>query len=135
MEIVLTNQPGQRQTLLTALETFTREHHLAAPVRRAADLALEEHLTNILSYAFDDLRWHEIRVRFDLEQDYLAIEVEDDGKPFNPLTIAEVNTALPLEERPVGGLGIHLIRKFMDEVQYRREGDKNILRLRKRLVG
>ena len=135
MEIVLTNQAAQRQRLLTALEAFTEEHHLPASVRQAADLALEEHLTNILRYAYDDTQLHEIRVRFELNQDGLVIEVEDDGRAFDPLQRPRVDTALPLESKPMGGLGIHLIRQVMDDVSYRREANRNILRLHKRLKG
>jgi anti-sigma regulatory factor (Ser/Thr protein kinase) len=135
VEIVLTNQPAQRQRLLTALEAFAREHHLPAAVRRAADLALEEHLTNIRNYAYENGSRHSIRVRLEVESGYLTVEVEDDGKAFDPLQVPPANTSLPLEKKPVGGLGVHLIRKFMDDVHYRREADKNILRMRKRLDG
>ncbi len=133
MEIVLKNQPAQRQELLTALESFARQHHLSSSVKQAADLALEEHFTNVLNYAFADTLTHKILVRFDIDQGYLAVEVEDDGKPFNPLQVPAVDTSQPLDRRPVGGLGIHLIRKFMDELAYRRESGRNILLMRKRL--
>lgn len=133
MEIVLTSQPGDKQRLLAALEAFVRQHHLPAAVRQAADLALEEHLTNIARYAYEDPLVHQIMVRLDLSEGYLLVEVEDDGKPFNPLQMAEVDTSIPLDVKPVGGLGIHLIRHFMDDVKYRREGERNVLSMRKRL--
>jgi anti-sigma regulatory factor (Ser/Thr protein kinase) len=135
VEIVLMNQPGWRAELLAALDDFARQHRLAESVRQAADLSLEEHLTNILRYGYSDAERHEIRVRFELEEGCLAIEIEDDGQAFDPLAVPEPDTTAPLEGRPVGGLGIHLIRRFMDEVQYRREADRNILHLRKRLRG
>jgi anti-sigma regulatory factor (Ser/Thr protein kinase) len=132
VEIVLTNEPRDRQRLVSALKTFAREQHLPDAVRHAADLALEEHLTNIVRYGYGDARPHEILVRFEIEADLLMIQVEDDGKPFNPLQRPEVDTSVPLEKKPIGGLGIHLIRQFMDQVQYRREGEKNVLTMRKR---
>lgn len=134
MEIVLRNQPHDRQKLLSSLETFARSHHLPDAVHHAADLALEEHLTNITRYAYDDVRSHDVVIRFEIERDHLVIQVVDDGKPFDPLERPEVDTSIPLDQKPVGGLGIHLIRQFMDQVQYRREGNKNVLTLRKRLV-
>jgi anti-sigma regulatory factor (Ser/Thr protein kinase) len=133
VEILLTNQPGERQRLLSSLETFGKEHHLPAAVQQAADLALEEHLTNITRYAYDDARPHDVRVCLEIKEGYLAVEVEDDGRPFDPLQRPEVDVSVPLETKPIGGLGIHLIRQFMDEVQYRREGNKNVLTMRKRL--
>jgi anti-sigma regulatory factor (Ser/Thr protein kinase) len=135
VEIVLTNQPGERQRLLNELETFARTHDLAATVRQAADLALEEHLTNVIRYGYEGAQLQPIVVRFELERGYFAIEVADEGKPYDPLKRPDVDTSIPLEDKPVGGLGIYLIRKFMDEVKYRREGNKNILTMRKRLDG
>jgi anti-sigma regulatory factor (Ser/Thr protein kinase) len=134
VEIVLTHPPGERQRLLSSWETFASQHHLSLSVQHAADLALEEHLTNIGGYAYGDSASHRIVVRLAVEGDWLIIEVEDDGKPFDPLQRPEVDTSVPLEQKPIGGLGIHLMRRFMDHLQYRREGGKNILTMRKRLA-
>jgi anti-sigma regulatory factor (Ser/Thr protein kinase) len=133
LEIVLTNRPEERRRLLRALEVFAAEHRLPAKVLQAADLALEEHLTNVLHYAYADAALHEIRVRLSCDERAFLVEVEDDGQAFNPLDAPPVDTYVPLEERPVGGLGIHLMRKFMDTLDYRREGGRNILRMTKRL--
>ena len=118
MQVVLTNKPEEKRKLLSALEDFAQANHLPASVVRAADLALEEHLTNVINYAYNDAGPHEIIIHFALENDELVIEVEDDGKPFNPLERAEVDTSVPLGQKPIGGLGIHLMRSFMDEVSY-----------------
>ena len=59
------------------------------------------------------------------------MEFEDRGREFNPLEIEEPDLDTPIENRQLGGLGIHLVRQMMDEAKYRREGDKNILMLRK----
>ena len=66
MEIVLRNQPAQKQRLLSALEVFARQQNLSAAVRHAAEVALEEHLTNIMNYAYEDALPHQIRVRLGL---------------------------------------------------------------------
>jgi anti-sigma regulatory factor (Ser/Thr protein kinase) len=131
VEILLTNRPEERPRLLAALEAFGREQRLPANVLQAADLALEEHLTNIMRYAYEDERPREILIRLLVEQKSLLIEVVDNGKPFNPLSMPPVDTSVPLNSKPVGGLGIHLIRHFMDEVEYSRNADRNILRMRK----
>jgi serine/threonine-protein kinase RsbW len=132
LQIVLKNQPQEKQKVVQALEQFGRDHQLPAAVIHAADLALEEHLTNLMSYGFADNREHQIEVRFTLASQFI-IEVEDDGRPFNPLDVKDVDTTVPLEQRPIGGLGIHLMRRFMDEIEYRSEGGKNVLRMSKRL--
>jgi anti-sigma regulatory factor (Ser/Thr protein kinase) len=133
LEIVLKHQPEERRRLLMALEGFAREEQLTAKALQAADLALEEHLTNVWKYGFADTAEHEIRVRLRREGGLLRIEVEDDGRAYNPLERPPVDTSVPLEEREVGGLGIHLMRQFMDELDYRREGGRNILSMTKRL--
>src|SRR5262249_27938149 len=119
--------------LLAALEQFAQSNKLPPAVVQAADLSLEEHVTNVMNYGYNDTLAHEIIVRFAVEDQEFVLEVEDDGKPFNPLEKAKVDTSVPLDEKPIGGLGIHLMRQFMDTLRYRRENDRNILHLRKRL--
>lgn len=133
VEIVLQNLRGEKKRLLQALETFAAEHGLPAKVRQAADLALEEHVTNVLNYAYADSAPHEIRVRLSCDEHTLHVEVEDDGRAFNPLQVPPVDTSIPLEERPLGGLGIHLMREFMDGLDYRREAGRNVLHMTKHL--
>jgi anti-sigma regulatory factor (Ser/Thr protein kinase) len=134
VQVSLTNQPGEKQKLLQALQEFARDHRLTKKVLQAADLALEEHLTNVMKYGYDDAQVHEILVRLEMVNGEFQIEVEDDGKAFNPLDYPGPDLNLPLSERPIGGLGIHLIRKFMDELAYRREGGRNVLQMRKKVT-
>jgi anti-sigma regulatory factor (Ser/Thr protein kinase) len=133
LEIILQNRPEQKRKLLAALEGFVQAHQLPPVVRRAADLALEEHVTNVMDYAYDDRREHEIRIRLEVNGARLVIEVEDDGRAFDPTQAPEVDTSLPLDQRPIGGLGIHFIRHCMDEVRYQRQANRNVLRMIKRL--
>lgn len=130
MQIILTGETSQRRLLVQALGDFCREHAIAADAHHAADLALDEHITNILSHGGA----REITVRCKVEAGYLVIEVEDDGTSFNPATAPPVNTKVPLTEKPVGGLGIHLMREFMDELTYSHGEKKNLLRMKKRLT-
>ena len=100
-------------------------------------LVLEELVLNIIDYGFDDGKDdHELVVVLVSDDDALTIDITDDGFPFDPLTEAKVpDTDAPLEDRPIGGLGVHLVRTMMDEVEYRREGDKNHLTLVARREG
>lgn len=133
MQVSLTNHPREKRRLLLSLRAFAEEHKISPRVLQAADQALEEHLTNVMTYGYEDDDPHEILVRLGIVRDALQVEVEDDGKPFNPLERPEPDTTIPLIDRPIGGLGIHLIRQFMDELNYRREAGHNILQMRKRL--
>ncbi len=107
MQVALTNEPKEKQKALAALLQFARDHQLPEKVVQAADLALEEHLTNVMSHGFTDSEVHEILVRLEKVGEQFQIEVEDDGKPFNPVEHPKPDLSVPLEERPLSGLGIH----------------------------
>ena len=92
-----------------------------------------EILTNIISYGYTDSGEHEITVRLSIEPGEMRVDVEDDGKPFNPLEAPEVDTTKPLEERALGGLGVHLVRKLTDGLEYQRHEGKNLLIMKKHL--
>jgi serine/threonine-protein kinase RsbW len=133
LELTLLNQRSEVARLQDQLETFARQHGLAARLLHDVQLALEEHLTNILSYGYDDKLEHQIKVRVHLTLPELRVEVEDDGSPFNPLERLAPDIAKPIEERPMGGLGIHMMRKSLDGMEYRRADGKNILVMIKRI--
>lgn len=132
MEIILKNPAAERQQVVSALQRFAHDHQIPAAAVHAADLALEEHLTNLLTHSFADKQKHEVKIRFNMGSEFI-IEVEDDGPPFNPLELPEVDTTVPLARRAIGGLGIHLMRHFTDALDYTSEGGRNILRMHKKL--
>ena len=100
------------------------------------DLVLEELIVNTVNYGYDDDARHEIEVTLTSDEDVFTVEIIDDGHAFNPLNDApEPDLDAGIEDRPIGGLGIHLMRVMMDDVHYRREQDKNYLTLIKRRNG
>lgn len=100
-----------------ANDTHATEHRLT--------LVLEELLTNVIAYGYDDDAQHEINVYLNIEDDTLTAVFDDDGRPFDPHEAAKPVMDGPLECRSVGGLGIHLILTIMDTVDYERVGDRN----------
>lgn len=74
-------------------------------------------------------RW--VSVKLGVNENALLARIADKGKAYNPLSRPPVDTSLPLEEKPIGGLGIHLMRQMMDELTYAREGQVNVLRMTK----
>ena len=96
-------------------------------------LALDEVVTNIIRYAHADGRQHPIVVRLTLEPGVLTAQVEDDGRSFNPLEVSPPDIGASIEDRPIGGLGIHLVRSVMTSVEYRREDGRNVLTMTKNL--
>jgi len=94
-----------------------------------ANLILEELMLNTLTHG-DTSGLTEINLDLESESHALTIHVTDDGSPFNPLTDApEPDLTLPLSERPIGGLGVYLVRTMGEEIEYRREDNRNHLKL------
>jgi anti-sigma regulatory factor (Ser/Thr protein kinase) len=106
---------------------FAEAAHLSPAARNAFDVSLVEWLTNVISYAYEDAGEHWIAVRFLAGKGKARVEVEDDGREFNPLSRGAVDTSVPLDERRPGGLGIHLIQQYMEALDYRREKGRNLL--------
>ena len=93
---------------------------------------MDELVVNIMDYGYDDSD-HEIDITFTSEEDAVTIEINDEGRSFDPLNDApEPDLTSPIEDRQVGGLGVYLARTMMDELVYRREGNRNYLTLMKR---
>ena len=98
------------------------------------NLALDELLTNVISYSYDDNNEHTIEVKITLFSKELVVTITDDGKPYHPLNAPEPDLDKTLEERKVGGLGIHFVKQIMDEIEYKTENNKNILTLKKKIT-
>ena len=96
-------------------------------MRYRLDTGLNEAVTNVISYGYPDGAEHLIRLRLWAHGDIVSLEVEDDGLPFDPLRAEPRPAPHTLEEAPIGGLGIQLIRAMLDECHYRREAGQNHL--------
>ena len=125
--------PNDAQALAALAErvgAFLESRDVAPATAYATSLALEEMATNIIKYGYDDSGRHEIHVRLAAGPDGVRLLLEDDGHPFDPLAAPAPNTDLPLSERGIGGLGIHLVRKTVREMTYARVGGRNRLEIR-----
>jgi serine/threonine-protein kinase RsbW len=116
------------------VDRFGAEHRLPAGVVNALNVVLDEAVSNAIRHGYAPGARGEIAVRLRRAPDRVLLEVEDDGKPFDPLQAPPPDLSLPLERRPIGGLGVHLIRNLMDEVSYARVAGRNVLKMVKRLV-
>jgi serine/threonine-protein kinase RsbW len=130
----LRNDPAEIARLAPLVAEFCARHALAETTAAQLNLALDEAITNIIAYAYDDAGEHEIAVRISVVAGALTAELIDDGREFDPLLVAPADAAAPLADRPVGGLGIHLVCRLMDDIRYRREGARNHLVLAKRIA-
>jgi anti-sigma regulatory factor (Ser/Thr protein kinase) len=131
-EYRLRNDLAESRQIEGWMNSFAEAARLSSAARIAFDTALVEWITNVITYAYDDAREHWIVVRFLASPGQARVEIEDDGRAFNPLERPPVDTTARLEGRAVGGLGIHMIRQFMDAVEYRRADGRNILIMTRR---
>ena len=129
--ITLKNQLSEVVKLEKILEEFGRNQDISQEILSSMNLALEEILTNIISYGYQDTDEHDISLRLAIQGKEFLAEVEDDGTPFNPIEAQDPEITLPIEDRPIGGLGIYLTKKMMDGIDYERREGKNRLRLKK----
>ena len=132
--VSLANKKEKLEELVTWLEDSGEKLGIDMPVIMALNLAIEEWFINVVSYAFTDTEEHAILVRLWKDADRVFVQVEDDGQPFDPTAQATPDTNAALEQRQIGGLGIHFIRKTMSALSYSRENDHNIVTLVKTLA-
>ena len=121
-----------------AFTAFAEANAVPDSIRRSLNVALDELLQNTIAHGFAGRQGGgpgALTIAVELETDRVTVTLSDDGRPFDPLGTAAPDTAGSLEERPVGGLGIHLVRQLMDEVRYQRRSDRNVVTLVKRLEG
>jgi anti-sigma regulatory factor (Ser/Thr protein kinase) len=134
VELRFANDLGALAALAERVERFGAEQRLPARMVNALNVVLDEAVSNAINHGYDAGARGEIAVRLRCEPDGVTVEVEDDGRAFDPLQAPPPDLTLPLEQRPIGGLGIHLIRNLMDEVSYARVGGRNVLKMAKRLT-
>jgi anti-anti-sigma factor len=118
--------------VVALVERFGLDHALPQAVLNDMNVALDEAVSNVIAYGHGT-EGGEIVVRLSYARDEVQVEVEDDGRAFDPLAVAPPDLTAPLRERQVGGLGIHLMRSLMDELAYQRSEGKNRLRMTKKI--
>src|SRR5277367_4148781 len=112
----ITNELHDLESLMNASTNFLEDHEVDAQAVYRINLALEEMITNIIKHGYDDYDSHEIQVSIEVRENEIAGIIEDDGHEFNPLEHKKKAEPASLEESKIGGLGIHLIRKLIDQV-------------------
>jgi sigma-B regulation protein RsbU (phosphoserine phosphatase) len=120
--------------LAAFVEEVCEELDFDMEVTMNMNLAIEEAVVNVMDYAYPADKKGEIKIEAKANSVRLKFIISDWGIPFDPTSKEEVDTTLSVEERPIGGLGIHLVRHIMDSINYERIEGKNVLTLRKKLV-
>ncbi len=133
LKLKLRNSLDEINRLFENIRSFGEAHGLNRKQAFQLNLVIEELFTNIVSYAYRDREEHWILVTISCGDGRLTVRIEDDGIPFNPAAARKPELEGPVENRKIGGLGIHLCKELMNNMQYRRENDRNILTLTKTL--
>jgi serine/threonine-protein kinase RsbW len=120
-------------TATGAAEAWLGDRRASPDAAFLVSLAIEELVTNSIKYGYDDGGEHVIDITISLTSEALTMVVVDDGRAFNPLELPPPDTLTPIENRPIGGLGLHLLRQLSDDMQYERRDSTNRLTLTKRL--
>ena len=125
--LVIINDIDELKTIEGRLDDLAEAWDIPSKAVFDIMLSLEELVSNTIFYGFKDDDEHNIVLSFHLDGDALTIRIEDDGIVFNPLDAKTPNIDESAENRPIGGLGIHLVKNLMDSVVYERSNDMNIL--------
>jgi sigma-B regulation protein RsbU (phosphoserine phosphatase) len=133
LELKIVNRLEEIARVSDAINSFAERHGLDPKIRRQLNVVFDELLNNTISYGYEDEDEHEIELTIAVSGGRLYATISDDGKPFNPFDSVAPDTDLAVEDRPIGGLGVHLVRNVMDRVSYERRGANNVVLLEKQL--
>ena len=127
----LKNDLSELETLCQHLNKFGQTSGLSEACITDINICLDELFTNIVSYGFVDDLEHVVRFAINLEDCVLKLNIEDDGIPFNPIEQKDPEIPADLIDVRIGGLGIHIVRKLIDNIRYKIERGKNKITLKK----
>ena len=125
--LVVPNRFSELRRVSEWVRRFAHEHRLTPQLAYGLELSVNEVLTNIMSYAYRDDAQHDIVIELSAQPDRIRVEIEDDGVPFNPLELPIEEPPQSLEKSRPTGRGIPLMRSFMDDLQYLRRDNRNVL--------
>ena len=132
-QLTLPNDIKTIPQLSEFIEVIGEELEMEMSMIMSLNLALEEAVVNVMDYAYAPGTTGEVCIEAIGNKSQIEFILSDSGIPFDPTKKAEVDTTLSAEERPIGGLGIHLVREIMDAVSYEYKDNKNILTLSKKI--
>ena len=127
--LVIKNKDEEISAAIEFVRAYLKRGNFSEDCECSLAVAFDEMLSNIIHHGYNDTSEHNIKITLSSKgKNFIGI-IEDDGVEFNPLLHPEADTSLPLSERELGGLGIHLVRNMMDKIEYKRTQNKNVLTL------
>lgn len=133
LNLTIRNDLAEIGRLAEEVEAFCEAKGLGGGIAHALNLSLDELLANTISYGYDDAAIHAIEVSLSATPGGVTMVIRDDARAFDPTLAPDPDIDAELDDRPIGGLGIHIVRAMMDEIDYQRVDGRNLLTLVKRL--
>ena len=134
-QIILPNDVQEVPRMAEFVEMVCEEAGVDMATTMQLNLAIEEAVVNVMNYAYPAGTQGDVSLAACAEGDTLTFVLSDSGTPFDPTAKEDADTSLSAEDRPIGGLGIFLVKQLMDTVTYQRKEGKNVLTLTKKLAG
>ena len=132
--LILKNDVLGLESVISFVSDLCVRNSIPPETERDLKLALDEMITNVATHAYPGSGEHRFTLQITVSSEEFVARIEDDGVEFNPTEHPIPDLDAPLEERKVGGLGIHLVRQIMTSVEYQRVAGKNVVTLRKKLT-
>lgn len=134
LNLRIVNDLAELSRVAEGVDEFCAELGLPAGCAFKLNVAIEELLTNTISYGYDDSDGHEIAIDIRREGETLVTELSDDARAFDPLNAPPPDLESAIEDRRIGGLGVHLVKTLMDDVGYAYRDGRNHITLRKKIT-
>ena len=135
LEVSLVNDLREITAVAAKIDAFCEFRTLGPQIAYAVNLAIDEILTNTISYGYDDDEPHRMELIVRLEDEMLVVVIVDDSRVFNPSLLRKPDIEASIEDRALGGLGLFLVQQMMDGVAYQRRGGCNVVTLTKSTAG
>jgi anti-sigma regulatory factor (Ser/Thr protein kinase) len=133
LEMTLRNNISDLNAVIYKLEFFFKENNISS-ILMPTTLILEELFTNTITHGVADGREVFIQVNLNIKKDELIMTYKDNGIPFNVLELPDPDLTSSIENREVGGLGVHYVKTLSDSVEYEYTEKNNVLQIKKRLI-
>lgn len=135
MKLSYQNNLSSLAQLASDIENFSTQNEVPPAASYALNLCLDEVLTNIIVYNKNNSNSSIIEIELSKSNNQITATIRDSGTPFNPLENlpSPPDLSSPIEDRPIGGLGVYFLEQYMDNVQYKHENNHNILTLTKHI--
>jgi anti-sigma regulatory factor (Ser/Thr protein kinase) len=134
LSLRIVNDLAELSRVAESVEEFCANQAIPAACAFKLNVALEELLTNTISYGYGDEGRHEIAIDIAREGEMIVTELSDDGRAFDPLNAPPPDLDSTIEDRRIGGLGVHLVKTMMDDVTYAYRDGRNHVTLRKKIA-